>query len=70
MNNNAFEIQNQIKQNVLQMTNHIKNLKQWETEMRDKQPEENKEAGQEVVSEASVYVMIVTYYFIDLCFSP
>lgn len=39
MNNKSFEIQNQIRQNALQVNDNIKGLKQWELEMKEKETE-------------------------------
>lgn len=56
MNNNSFEIQNQIRQTALQNHENLKDLKTWETEMKDKeqkllkQKEEQQSSAQNQVS--------------------
>lgn len=42
MNNNSFEIQNQIRQTVLLSQENVKNLKTWEKEMKEKETEYQK----------------------------
>lgn len=37
INNNSFEIQNQIRQTALQNHENMKDLKTWEIEMKDKE---------------------------------
>lgn len=47
MSNKAFEVQNQIRQSVLQTHESIKGIKQWEAEMKEKELELQKQQSSE-----------------------
>lgn len=46
MNNKSFEIQNQIRHTAQQAHEQMRNLKQWEVEMKDKEAEMKKQLEQ------------------------
>lgn len=47
MSYEAFEVQNQIKQSILQTHESIKGMKQWEAEMKEKELELQKQQSSE-----------------------
>lgn len=47
MNNKSFEIQNQIRQQALQTHEKLKDLKQWESEMKEKEAKMKEEINEQ-----------------------
>jgi hypothetical protein len=60
MNNKSFEIQNQIRQSAQQAHEQIKNLKNWETEMKDKEVEMKKQLEQQSTEASQVTILFIS----------
>lgn len=59
MNNKSFEIQNQIRQTALIAHDTMKNLKQWEVEMKEKELEMKKQQEQQQLTEQNHVSLLV-----------
>lgn len=58
MNNKAFEIQNSIRQTAIQAQENLKNLKQWEKEMKEKEIMEMKKHREQLNEQNQVRIFL------------